>query len=117
MHPLLKHITHSKTQLERPGVGFGLVCLFRVFVWGVLSGCSLFRFGFVDFCLFVFAHKYPLTHTKKGRNVIWRLVEHKMELCISLVHLITFKQTKAGSSQQVILENEKNFCYVYLCKI
>lgn len=58
------------------------------------------------------------THTKKGRNIIWRLVKHKMELCISLVHLITFKQTKTGSSQQVVLDKEnKNIHYIYSHKI
>lgn len=58
------------------------------------------------------------THTKKGRNIIWRLVKHKMELCISLVHLITFKQTKTGSSQQVVLDKEnKNVHYIYSHKI
>lgn len=53
-------------------------------------------------------HKCPQTHTEKGGNIIWRLVEHEVELCISLVHLISFKQTKAGSSQQVILDKKKN---------
>lgn len=58
------------------------------------------------------------THTKKGWNIIWRLVKHKMELCISLVHLITFKQTKTGSSQQVVLDKEnKNIHYIYSHKI
>lgn len=54
------------------------------------------------------------THTEKGRNIIWRLVKHKMELCISLVHLITFKQTKTGSSQQVILDKENKMATTFI---
>lgn len=41
--------------------------------------------------------------TKQSRDVIGGLVEDKVELSISLVHLVSFQQAETGSSQQMVL--------------
>lgn len=45
--------------------------------------------------------------TKQCRDVIGGLIEYKVELSISLVHLISFQKTETGSTQQMVLSKPR----------
>lgn len=44
-----------------------------------------------------------VTFTQECRDVVCRLVKNKLELSVCLIHLISFQETKASSSQQMAL--------------
>lgn len=55
---------------------------------------------------------FALFPTKQCWDVIGGLVEHEVELSVSLVHLISLQQTETGSAQQVVLKepSEEEIC-------
>lgn len=44
-----------------------------------------------------------MTFTQQSRDVVCWLVKNKLELSICLIHLISFQETEASSSQQMVL--------------
>ena len=41
---------------------------------------------------------------EQGGDVVWRLIEYKVELGICLLHLVPFQQTEVCTSQQMVLK-------------
>lgn len=51
---------------------------------------------------------------KQSRDVVGGLIEDKVELSIGLVHLVSFQQAETGSSQQMVLREQKaHYIYAY----
>lgn len=48
--------------------------------------------------------------TEQSRDVVGGLVEDKVELSISLVHLVSFQQAETSSSQQMVLNKNTIQC-------
>lgn len=49
---------------------------------------------------------------EQSGDIVGGLIEDKMELSISLVHLVSFQQAETGSSQQMVLSETRAY-YIY----